>query len=264
MEGGVSTASGGRPSSGGDASASGGGGTGGSDSGSGGSEGGMSPTAGGMGGVAGGAGGASGGNDGGVGPTEGGAGGSGGCTPTTVTLAPIADAYIRERSSDRKKNFGTLPTLLVSGIPADRCRAAITFDWAGLPGSGKVVSARLRLIIGSRSGSVATELVARRLAQAWTEAGITWAEAAPGTAWTVAGGDVALVPSDNVSVATNAFAGLAVDLDVTRDVNGILASTEPGYGWLVMTETADSTLEFGARESTFSDARPSLVVETCP
>jgi PKD repeat protein len=160
--------------------------------------------------------------------------GSGGPPPGTQTFAPVADAQVKNTSPS--KNYGTLTSLRLrnGGTSSDTYRSYLKFDVSGL--GGPAASAKLRLFVTDSSpdgGSVFG------VSSAWTETGITWANAPAigGTSLASAG------------ATTN---GTWVDFDVTPAVSG------NGEVSFALTTTSSNSSYYTSREGTAN--RPQLVV----
>jgi hypothetical protein len=192
-------------------------------------------------------------------PSTGGSGGSQNECVTT-TLAANRDSYLLE--SDSKANFGGANRLLLSGVLTARANAVVGFDFTRLP-AGRVTSAMLSFVLGSRSGSASPTLSVYALNQSFDENRVTWLNARNGQKWLVAGGDIALLPTSSLPLGA-ATVGAKLAFDITNDVVAILAGTLPDNGWLVTTGSSDCTLELGSRELLDLNQQPLLDVETCP
>jgi hypothetical protein len=195
----------------------------------------------------------------GGGPSTGGSGGSQNECVTTK-LAANRDSYLLE--SDSKSNFGGANRLLLSGVLTARANAVVGFDFTQLP-AGRVTSATLSFVLGSRSGGASPTLSVYALDQSFAENRVTWLNARNGQKWLVAGGDIALLPTSSVALGA-ATVGAKLAFDITKDVVAILAGTLPDNGWLVTTGPSDCTLELGSRELLDLNQQPVLDVETCP
>jgi hypothetical protein len=93
-------------------------------------------------------------------------------SPTTVTLGPVADAYVQDGGS-AGTNFGTATTLLVknTSTSGNNRWAFLRFDISALT---SVTAAKLRLF-GSHSATTNTMDSAFAVASnSWTETGLTW------------------------------------------------------------------------------------------
>jgi hypothetical protein len=193
-----------------------------------------------------------------------GQGGSADCaTPTLLTFAATADAYLSEAKNEQKKNFGSATPLLVSGVVGARARSLFNFDLSELPSGERIVHARLRLVLADAVAGERT-LSIYQVGRAWQENNATWqrSEGMPPTGWTSPGGDTALVTSDTRTVA-DASAGTAVDFEVASDLAALVAAGDPGYGWLVDTASGQNMVTLASRESLFVGERPELVLELC-
>jgi PKD repeat protein len=152
----------------------------------------------------------------------------------TQTFAPVADAHVK--STSPTKNYGTLTSLRIrnGGTSTDTYRTYLKFDVTGL--SGPPASAKLRLYVTDGSpdgGSVFA------VGNAWTETGITWANAPA-----IGGGSLA-----SAGATKN---GTWVDLDVTPAVAG------NGEVSFALTTTSSNSSYYTSREGGAN--RPQLVV----
>lgn len=90
---------------------------------------------------------------------------------SAVTVNASADAWVSQNGAT--SNFGTDSVLKVRSKSQDAARALVAFSLPAVPAGCRVESATLRMFADSnRSGRT---LRALRLAGAWTEAGVTWA-----------------------------------------------------------------------------------------
>ena len=181
-----------------------------------------------------------------------------GGTPTTLTLAPAADTYIR--SGNPNQNQGTEPILRVR--PDGDNRALIRFaqaDLAAAVASGTLTEARLELTIATNFdnwGPSGRTLDLHRLTQTWTEPGATWNcgdDLRPGsTAWAMDGpGARPWVPATTAVVLMSNGMRDVVTLDVTADVAAWLGGTGENFGWLLKRtdEGPSGAVDFASRES---------------
>jgi subtilisin family serine protease len=93
--------------------------------------------------------------------------------PPSITIAPAADAYVRDGTS-ATLNFGTDPSLVVKSTAASNATRVsyLRFPLTALTGS--IANARLRLY-GARSVATATtDAVFAVASNGWSETGITW------------------------------------------------------------------------------------------
>ncbi|HET9930930.1 MAG TPA: DNRLRE domain-containing protein [Polyangiaceae bacterium] len=221
---------------------------------------------GGTGGANGGNGGAtpSGGNGGGGTGTGGQMGTGGVCAnPIVLTLGASADAYVSERSNEKKTNFGQGLGLRVGGAAGAHLHATLAFDLSALGAATKISRATLRVRLGAATTSSST-LSAYALAQPFVETEVTWERASKASSWVTGGGDTAVSASAMSAVAPSAPAGATVELDLRGEVSAIASGQRPNNGWLLSVSDGDPNLEFVSRESTFSDERPTLEITSCP
>jgi len=152
---------------------------------------------------------------------------------TTVSFAPVADAYVS--ASRPARNFGAGNRLRVDGSP--RMRSYLRFDVSGL--SGSVTKATLRVLATSRSSRPV--LVSGVAADGWGERLVDFADA-PALAGSSA---------DSSGPFT---AGSWVSLDVTRLVRA------EGLVSMALHTASPTAVAFASREA--AGARPELVVQT--
>ena len=139
---------------------------------------------------------------------------------STINVGPLTDSYVS--SAAPSTNYGTALELRIDGSPV--VRSYLAFDLRSL--SGPIASATLRVYAGSASSGYEVHSTAG----AWTEAGITYANA----------------PSVGALVAkTGAFAaGTWTTIDVTSAVQaGALAS-------FAIVDPAATAVALASREST--------------
>lgn len=117
---------------------------------------------------------------------------------TTVTLNPVADAYIDIQSATL--NFGGSSKLMIKYITAtDQIRTLLKFDTSSLPAGTVIQSAKLRLDVTSvLSASNSPKVIsAYALTESWLEGtaigstqgnGVTWSKRIGSTSWTNFGG----------------------------------------------------------------------------
>jgi hypothetical protein len=94
--------------------------------------------------------------------------------PTTTTLAPVADAYVRD-GTYASANFGTATSLVVkvqSSTTGNHRITFLRFSFSGL--SGGVTAAKLRLYGLRPSGNGVTDSAYAVSDNSWSETGITW------------------------------------------------------------------------------------------
>ena len=109
-------------------------------------------------------------------------------SPVTVTLTPVADAYVR--SDNLNKNFGTNSELrlrLGNASNPITMRSYLKFTLSGL--SGTVTAAKLRLWVTDGSTNRGSTY---STSNAWTETGITWNNAPPAGTLYASGGSAPL------------------------------------------------------------------------
>jgi chitodextrinase len=150
--------------------------------------------------------------------------------PTSITLTPTADAYVR--SDSPSSNFGTSSTLRADASPD--IRSYLRFDVQGAVGT--ITSAKLRLYANSSSST--GHQVSGVADSTWTEAAITYANA----------------PAiGSVVGSSGAFSsGAYVEVDVTPLVTG------NGTLSLAVTTTSNTSISYASRQAA---NQPQLVLE---
>ena len=169
-----------------------------------------------------------------------------GCRAASTTLPAVADAWLDQGSPDSAK--GADATLRVQSKPGVNWRTLVRFALpSGIPADCVLDSAKLRLY--SPGGGEGDVLEARRLAGAWSEAGVTWdnqpaTEGSPGTSYS---GDGYLT------------------WNVTGQVQAVLEGA-PDHGFVVRDATEDSadggSSEFHSREK--GESPPQLTLRFEP
>src|SRR5437899_1189650 len=112
----------------------------------------------------------------------------------TVTLNPVADAYIRQFDPDRTSgDYGSEPSL-VSGALGSRAqfevrRTLLRFDLSQVPAGAVVSSATLKMtVVMVPLSPVNSTFDIRRVLQSWSEGGVSWnSRSGAGTPWQVPG-----------------------------------------------------------------------------
>lgn len=189
--------------------------------------------------------------------------------PQTVTVQAVADTTLQEASPDT--NQGARPRLSVGEGGRERLLVRVDANAAReLIGTGTLVLAQLELTVDTLdagASSVAVELAAHRLTDAWQELTATWQcadDTVPGNGmadcpgpWN--GGAFAATPS-SVATATGGQVE-PVRFDVTADVQTVLDGGTH-EGWLVkkVDESSADALTFGARERDERDEHPRLTL----
>ena len=94
---------------------------------------------------------------------------------TTVTLYPVADAYISQAAP--ATNYGSSTRLDVQNldaeIPDDR-RSYVGFDLSGIPSNAVITSAGFKAYLYEALGSSSVSVQLRRVTSAWAFSTITW------------------------------------------------------------------------------------------
>jgi hypothetical protein len=170
----------------------------------------------------------------------------------TVTLYPVADAWVNYWLPDN--NYGTANQLEVGSEECpgqefpDRGRALIRFDLSAIPAGQVIQSASLQLYLRyaySGSGSAATNRIGLyRVADSWTETGVTWNNQPGHTAAAYATTDVGLTT------------GTWYSWDATQLVREWYQGTHSNYGLKLVSqaETTCNMRYFDSRENVY-DAR---------
>jgi hypothetical protein len=172
-----------------------------------------------------------------------------GAAATTVTLAPAADAFVRD--GDAGTNFGAQSTLVVkSSIDAGNSR--VVYLRFALTGVGANVSAAKLRLFGSRpAAAVRTDAAFAVASTSWGEATLTWSNRPP----------VGAKQSPGVTVGT---AAQYYEWDLSAYVR---AQKQAGATALSLALQAESGFNeapdtFSARES--ASNRPQLVITSAP
>jgi PKD repeat protein len=154
-------------------------------------------------------------------------------TTQTFTFRPAADARVSEASPS--SNFGTSSELRAKTQAGSSFQSFLRFDLTGL--AGHPTSARLRLFVTDESNSGGALYL---VSNAWTEAGLTWANRPA-------------LPTLALATAGNAPAGAWLELDVSAAVLG------PGTLALGLASPSTNSVFYSSREGANP---PELVVET--
>jgi hypothetical protein len=146
----------------------------------------------------------------------------------------VADAHVK--SSSPAKNYGAEASLRIrnGGTSSDTYRSYLKFDVSGL--SGPAASAKLRLFVTDASPDGGSAFA---VGSAWTETGITWANAPA-------------IGGTSLSSAGATANGTWVDFDVTPAVTG------NGEVSFALTTTSSNSSYYTSRQGTTN--RPQLVV----
>jgi len=199
--------------------------------------------------------------------------------PQTVTLAAVADTYVRSGQGDRNLGAGTFMRIQANGDN----RALVRFDQAAIQsaiGTGIVLSATLRLTIVDNSnnwGPTGRTVDVHKLLSNWAEgngtepnrgtgAGATWncavdsnianqAKDCTGpTEWEMGQPNNPTVhpwlqvPTDTITI-TNGQTGV-VEYDVTADVSAFVTGIN-NYGWILKktNEAQNGSVSLGTKEN---------------
>lgn len=109
--------------------------------------------------------------------------------PVTVTLNPVADAFID--SLNASKNYGASTSLRITSVPLiDEKRSLLKFDTNSIPAGSLIQNAKLRLYVSSLlSPSIFPKSIsAYALTQPWVEGSKTGNGPANGVAWNTSDG----------------------------------------------------------------------------
>ena len=180
--------------------------------------------------------------------------------PDDVALPAARDSSIR--FSAQNVNFGSQTDLDVN-------RTLVAFDQTALLASvgaqDFVVSAWLELTLinnSVRRSQPAKQVSAHRLLKHWTEDGATWncaIDSNPGnrredcsgaTKWSMG-----ILPPNPFAVPASATTTIApqqtgvISFDVTADVKGFLAGSQPNHGWMLRSGFLGELAEFASRET---------------
>ncbi len=177
-----------------------------------------------------------------------------------VTLNPAADSTLSQAAP--ATNYGAIVQIQeYPWSPSWSKRGLIHFDLTALPGNALVGSAILRLHEAQAYG-VGTQTVAlHRMAQNWTEPGVTWNRYDGTSNWIALGGDF----SSTATATTNISWTGAVKWDtwnVQSDVQNFLSGTQQNYGWLIKDNVENASQAywyFDSREAATN--RPQLVID---
>jgi hypothetical protein len=168
----------------------------------------------------------------------------------TCTLVAGADAHVDEALPDG--TAGSAPALDVTAGASDR-RAFVQFDLpaCAIPSTAEVRGAALRMTLAVAPAEDRS-WKARRVAGAWTEAGITWNTAPP------------LAASSTDTVPTGTVAGATLTWDVAADVADAVSGAVTDRGWRIAdadeAPAAPVTGSLASREDADPADRPSLTV----
>ena len=183
----------------------------------------------------------------------------------TVTLNPVADAYIRQFDPDRTLgDYGSEPSL-VSGALGSRAqfevrRTLLRFDLSAIPAGAVVSSAALQVtVVMVPLSPVNSTFDLKRVLQSWSEGGVSWnSRSGAGTPWQVPGAigsaDSVGTPSAFVAVGSANFAKytFSSSAGLVGDVQGWVNNPSSNFGWLLVSEdevSPETARRFGSREN---------------
>ena len=182
----------------------------------------------------------------------------------TISLNPVADAYIRQFDPDRSLgDYGSEPSL-VSGALGSRAqfevrRALLRFDLGQVPAGALVGSATLKVtVVMVPLTPINSTFDVRRVLQLWSEAAVSWnSRLGSGTPWQVPGAtgsaDSAPTPSSFVQVGSASFTDYTFpsSAGLVADVQGWVNDPSSNFGWLLISEdevSPETARRFGSRE----------------
>ena len=195
-------------------------------------------------------------------------------TPTT-TSTPTPQVFVRDAAQDAwidqgklTQNKGADGSLRVKAQAGSLRRSLVQFNLSGIPATGCVQTATLKMTLTS-VGRSARSYAVHRLSSAWVEgtsassSGVTWQRRTATVPWSLPGGDFATNATATASTATTA--GSVVQWDVTADVRAFVGGTT-NNGWIVKdtAESANAEFVFGSRENGTVSKRPQLQVTVVP
>jgi hypothetical protein len=189
-----------------------------------------------------------------------------------VTLFATGDTDLRQGTPNQNQGDEDELSIRASG----RHRALIQFDSAQIASvTGEIASARLEfeIVVNAENwGTQGRPIDAHRVLVPWTESGATWNcpdDTEPGdpnpdcsgTAWsmsTLNPSPYASTPSGSLLVTGDREG--TVSIDVTSDVQAMVAGQVGSYGWIIRKtdEGAAGRIEIGSRDS---GTGPRLVIE---
>ncbi|NOX63806.1 MAG: DNRLRE domain-containing protein, partial [Chloroflexi bacterium] len=165
---------------------------------------------------------------------------SAGGSEVTVTLTPVADAYVDEQQPN--VNFGAQTELIVRnelpGSGPTRSYALLRFDLNVLPADISVLSATLHLTQKAGAGDALVSISALRSLGPWDENSVTW------STFPAAGGPVSVLHNIADAPQTEHV------WDVTALVAAWVQGTYENHGFVLgMDPAADAARAFWSRES---------------
>jgi hypothetical protein len=189
-----------------------------------------------------------------------------------VAVGATADTYLRQGTPNQNQGGDSILSIRASG----RHRALVRVDDAELSTiSGPIASARIEFDIVLNPGSWGPSgrtIDAHRLLVPWTQSGATWncaddsdpgdstpdCEAAEWEMFTLSPPPYELTPSGSLLV-TGDLVG-TVSIDVTADLQAMLAGQVPNHGWLIRKtdEGEEGSIEIASGET---GSGPRLVIQ---
>ena len=190
-----------------------------------------------------------------------------------ITLTPIADARVLSIFPTLNAATDFLSTYYDAA--GNDQRTLIQFDLSLIPAGATIDSSALRLYgLSYDSSSAPSSISVYRVARPWVENQVTWVNAATGSPWTNAGGDIVGTTGGQLTQPysvwtgnqTPAYAWYAIDvLSLTNDY---FQGVHPNYGFALDAPFGNS-LTFVSREGTAPSGAtrteyPELVVTYTP
>jgi hypothetical protein len=175
-----------------------------------------------------------------------------GSTPAVTELNPVADAYVRDGSTNVNTNFGTATTLVVKkDINANATTAResyLKFDLSTIPEEAIKSQLKLNISVAGATVNTTTWQIYYVPDDSWTEANITWSNKPAGTTL------LATITGTNVSPVTwNISSQVAAEMAGDKILSLKIVSTNIG-------NTTD--VQFHSREVVTLALRPVLVTNS--
>jgi hypothetical protein len=201
--------------------------------------------------------------------------------PLSVEARPLGDVLTLQSNSNSDvetyinsgaatTNYGTSAVMRVgeNNAGTDVNRALIDFNFAAIPATATINTAKLTIWVHADYTSNARQFCIYRLKRAWTESGATWNKYDASNSWQTAGAVGAddydsTVPLGCSTLADGLTDGTAViftldPLEFEKLTNG----TYTDYGFLIKADTeSDDMYEFLTSDNANAGKRPKLVVD---
>lgn len=166
----------------------------------------------------------------------------------TVTLSAVADGYVRDGTANADLNFGAVSSMTVKNDAVGFTRQSyVKFDLTSV--TGRVDSARLRLVPSSVGLAGITHAAALIADAAWQESTLTWNNRP--------------LPGATVAVWTVPAVGTAVEVDLTDQLRAARAAGATSVT-VVIVQTANqggsSSASYATKESGTVANRPALKI----